>query len=162
MFLLGYYKFIFFYYNERFVWGFCFFVFFVCFFPYFWAIIIKNSLQPYTVQPNATLNLQLVIRSPISLALRKSIFFFFNKISIMCEISHFNHIQLFVTLWTIAHQAPLSMGFSRQEYLRGLPCCIPGDLPDPGIKPSSLALQMDSLPLVLPGKPNVHDNPYQF
>ena len=77
----------------------------------------------------------------------------------MCEISHFNHIQLFVTLWTIAHQAPLSMGFSRQEYLRGLPCSIPGDLPDPGIKPTSLALQMDSLPLVLPGKPNVHDNP---
>ena len=161
MFLLEYYKFIFFYYNERFVWGFCFFVFF----SYFWAIIIKNSFQPYTVQPNATLNLQLVIRSPISLALRKSVFVFvfvFNKISIMCEISHFNHIQLFVTLWTIAHQAPLSMGFSRQEYLRGLPCSIPGDLPDPGIKPTSLALQMDSLPLVLPGKPNVHDNPYQF
>ena len=135
------------------------------FFSYFWAIIIKNSFQPYTVQPNATLNLQLVIRSPISLALRKSVFVFvfvFNKISIMCEISHFNHIQLFVTLWTIAHQAPLSMGFSRQEYLRGLPCSIPGDLPDPGIKPTSLALQMDSLPLVLPGKPNVHDNPYQF
>ena len=76
--------------------------------------------------------------------------------------SQLSHARLFVTLWTIAHQAPLSMGFSRQEYLRGLPCSIPGDLPDPGIKPTSLALQMDSLPLVLPGKPNVHDNPYQF
>ena len=43
-----------------------------------------------------------------------------------------------VTLWTIACQAPLSMGFSRQEYWSGLPYSPPGDLPDPGIKPSSL------------------------
>ena len=44
---------------------------------------------------------------------------------------------IFVTLLTIAHQAPLSRGFSRQEYLSGLPCPHPGDLPDPGIKPAS-------------------------
>ena len=44
------------------------------------------------------------------------------------------------TLWTVAHQAPLSMGFSRQEYWSGLPCPPPGDLPDPGIKLGSLAL----------------------
>ena len=43
-----------------------------------------------------------------------------------------------VTLWTVAHQSPLSMGFSRQEYWSGLPCLPPGDLPDPGIKPTSL------------------------
>ena len=43
-----------------------------------------------------------------------------------------------VTLWTIARQDPLSMGFSRQEYLSGFPCPSPGDLPDPGIKPASL------------------------
>ena len=48
------------------------------------------------------------------------------------------HIQLFVTLWTVAHQAPLSMGFSRQEYWSGLLCPPPGDLPDPGIEPTSL------------------------
>ena len=42
------------------------------------------------------------------------------------------------TPWTVAHQAPLSMGFSRQEYWSGLPCPPPGDLPDPGIKPASL------------------------
>ena len=42
------------------------------------------------------------------------------------------------TQWTVAHQAPLSMGFSRQEYWSGLPCPPPGDLPDPGIEPSSL------------------------
>ena len=41
----------------------------------------------------------------------------------------------FVTLWTIARQAPLSMGFSRQEYWSGLPCRPPGDLPNPGIEP---------------------------
>ena len=44
----------------------------------------------------------------------------------------------FVTLWTVAHQAPLSMGFSKQEYWSGLPCPPPGDLPDPGIEPMSL------------------------
>ena len=57
------------------------------------------------------------------------------------------------TLWTIAHQTPLSMGFSRQEYWSGLPCPPPpGDLPDPGIKPTS-ALQADSLSTEPPGKP---------
>ena len=47
--------------------------------------------------------------------------------------------------WSVAHQAPLSMGFSRQEYWSGLPFPSPGDLPDPGIKPSSLILQADTL-----------------
>ena len=49
------------------------------------------------------------------------------------------------TPWTVAHQAPLSMGFSRQEYWSGLPFPSPGDLLDPGIKPRSPALQADSL-----------------
>ena len=53
-------------------------------------------------------------------------------------LSHSSRVQLFATLWTVAHQAPLSMGFSRQEYWSGLPCPPPGDLPDPGIKPASL------------------------
>ena len=48
--------------------------------------------------------------------------------------------------WTVAHQAPLSTGFSRQEYWSGLPFPSPGDIPDPGIKPRSPALQEDSLP----------------
>ena len=52
--------------------------------------------------------------------------------------------------WTVAYQAPLSMGFSRQEYWSGLPS--PGDLPDPGIEPGSPTLQADSLPSELPGK----------
>ena len=49
-----------------------------------------------------------------------------------------SHVRLFVTLWTIAHQAPLSMGFSRQEYWSGFPCPPPGDLSDPGTEPASL------------------------
>ena len=59
-----------------------------------------------------------------------------------------SHVQLFVTPCTVAHQAPLSMGFFRQEYWNGLPCPPPGDLPDPGIKPispASPAVQADSL-----------------
>ena len=50
-----------------------------------------------------------------------------------------SRIRLSVTLWTAARQAPLSMGFSRQEHWSGLPCHLPGDLPDPGTKPRSSA-----------------------
>ena len=53
-------------------------------------------------------------------------------------LSRFSHVQLCVTLWIVAHQAPLSMGFPRQEYWSGLLCPPPGDLLDPGIKPVSL------------------------
>ena len=53
-------------------------------------------------------------------------------------LSHFSHVQLFVTLWIVACQAPLSMGFSSQAYQSGLPCPPPGDLPDPRIIRMSL------------------------
>ena len=56
-------------------------------------------------------------------------------------------------MWTAVHQASLSMKFSRQGYWRGLPFPSPGDLPNPGIEPKSLALQADSLPTELQGKP---------
>ena len=68
-------------------------------------------------------------------------------------LSRFSPILLCVTLWTVAHQAPLSMEFSRQGYWSGLPCLPPGDLPNPGIKPKSPALQADSLPLSHQGSP---------
>ena len=55
-----------------------------------------------------------------------------------CVLSQFSHVQLFATLWTGAHQAPLSMGFSRQEYCSGLPCLPLGDLSDPGMELRSL------------------------
>ena len=66
---------------------------------------------------------------------------------------HFSHVRLFETPWTIAHKAPFSTKFSRQEYWSGLPFPSPGDLPDPGIKPRSLALEADSLLSEAPGKP---------
>ena len=56
----------------------------------------------------------------------------------MCVLSHFSRVQIFVILWTAALQAPLSMGFSREEYWSGLPCPPPGDLPDPGSEPVPL------------------------
>ena len=62
-------------------------------------------------------------------------------------------VQLFETPWTVAHQAPLSMGFSRQEYWSGLPFPSPGDLPDPGIEPRSPTLEADALTSEPPGKP---------
>ena len=67
-------------------------------------------------------------------------------------------VLLFATPWTVAHQASLSMGFSRQEYWSGLPSPPPGDLPDPGFKhtsPASPALQADSLPLNHQGNPYI-------
>ena len=70
-------------------------------------------------------------------------------------LSRFSRVQLFVTLWT-GTQAPLSMGFSRQEYLSGLPFLSPGDLPNLGIEPEcpvAPILQTDSLPLSLCGSP---------
>ena len=64
-----------------------------------------------------------------------------------------SRVRLFVTPWTVAYQAPLSMGFSRQEYWSGLPFPSPGDLPDPGIEPGSPALKADASTSEPPGKP---------
>ena len=74
-------------------------------------------------------------------------------LAIMCQ--SFSHVQLFVIPWTVAHQAPLSMGFSRQEYWHGLSFPPPGDLPDAGIEPASLtspALAGGFFTTVPPGK----------
>ena len=64
-----------------------------------------------------------------------------------------SRVRLFATLWTVAHQAPPSMGFSRQESWSGLSFPSPGDLPDPGIEPQSPTLQADALTSEPPGKP---------
>ena len=72
----------------------------------------------------------------------------------VCVPCCFSHALLSATPWTAAHQAPLSMGFSRQEYWSGLPGPSPGNLPNPGVKTVSPALQADSLPLEPPGKPS--------
>ena len=65
-----------------------------------------------------------------------------------------SHVQLFETPWTVAYQAPPSMGFSRQEYWSGLPFPSPGDLPNPGIEPRSPTFQADALTSEPPGKPH--------
>ena len=64
----------------------------------------------------------------------------------VCVLSCFSRVRLFATTWTVAHQIPLSMGFSRQEHWSGLPCPPPGDLPNSGLESRSPALQVDSLP----------------
>ena len=69
------------------------------------------------------------------------------------KVKSLSHVRLFATPWSVARQAPPSMGFSRQEYWSGLPFPSPGDLPNPGIEPQSPALHADSLPSEPPGKP---------
>ena len=71
------------------------------------------------------------------------------------KVKSLSHVRLFATPWTVAYQAPLYMGFSRQECWSGLPFPSPGDLPDPGIKPWSPALRADALPSEPQGSPNV-------
>ena len=71
-------------------------------------------------------------------------------------LSCFSHVRLFATPWTVARHVPLSMGFSRQEYWSGLPFPPAGDLPNPGIKTMTPALQIDSLPAKPLGKPVRH------
>ena len=61
----------------------------------------------------------------------------------VCVLSRFSHIPLFTTLWTVAPQAPLSLGFSRQEYWSGLPCPFLGKSSQTGIKPASLTCPAD-------------------
>ena len=69
------------------------------------------------------------------------------------SVQSLSRVRLCATPWTVAHQVPLSMGFSRQEYWSGVPFPFPGDLPDPGIEPGSPPLQADSLPSEPLGKP---------
>ena len=68
------------------------------------------------------------------------------------KVMSLSRVRLFATPWTVAYQAPPSVGFSRQEYWSGLPFPSPGDLPNPGIKPGSPTLQADALPSEPPGK----------
>ena len=75
--------------------------------------------------------------------------------SVSCSVVSDSLCQLFATPWTVTCQAPLSKGFSGQEYWRGYPFRLPGDLPDLGIESGSPALQADSLPSESPQKPQV-------
>ena len=77
----------------------------------------------------------------------------------VCMLSHFSCVWLFATLWTVARQAPLSMGFFRHEHWNGLLCPTPGDLPNPEIESMSSAMQADSLLLSHQGSPSI---PYPY
>ena len=74
--------------------------------------------------------------------------------SMKVKVKSLIRVWFFATPWTVAYQAPLSMGFSRQECWSGLPFTSPGDLPNPGIKPGPPVLQADALPSEPPGKPS--------
>ena len=73
-------------------------------------------------------------------------------VKVKVKVKSLSRVQLFATLWTIAHQAPLSMGFSRQEYRSRLPFPSPGDLPNSGIEPRPPALEAEALTSEPPGK----------
>ena len=76
------------------------------------------------------------------------------------KVKSLSCVLLFATSWTIAYQAPLSMGFSRQEYWSGLPFPSPGDLPNPGIEPGSPALHIDALLSEPLGSPKYKIDPW--
>ena len=76
----------------------------------------------------------------------------FYLLSSKVKVKLLSHVQLFATPWNVAYQAPLSMGFSRQEYWSGVPFPSPGDIPNPGIEFWSPALQADALPSEPPGR----------
>ena len=78
-------------------------------------------------------------------------FLMYSKVNQLCAQS-LSCVQLFATPWTLAHQAPLSMGILQARILKWWPCPSPGDLPNPGIEPRSFTLQVDSLPFEPSGK----------
>ena len=92
------------------------------------------------------MNVVLVVRHDLATDISKSLLRFGQFFSLIVKLV--SHVRLSATPWTVARQAPLCMGFSRQGDWSGLSCPPPGDLPHPGIKPSSPALQAESLKLV--------------
>ena len=78
----------------------------------------------------------------------------------ICACQSLNHVQLFVTLWIMAHKTPLSMEISKQEYCSGLPFPLLGDLPDQRIERGCPALQADSLPPESPREEYTHMQMY--
>ena len=97
----------------------------------------RQTLQPWILMNNNLINNSIKKQG-------------FRSMQILCTKS-LSCVGLFATPWTVARQAPLSMGFSRQEYWSGLPCPPPGDHLHPGIKPRSPTLQADSSPSEPPG-----------
>ena len=127
------------------------------------SIYSSHSIPPQTLLSNEELHLgfgQLhIFLLHVSLCIFSAWSFpppasMYSCCAVLCLVT--GHVQLFVTPWTVARQASLSMEFSRQEYWSGLPCPTPGDLPNSRIKQRSPALQVDSLPSKPPGKPQMY------
>ena len=117
--------------------------------PYPLLLLQNKSEPPSTVSQERNPLLKIKRNKSELLALS----FQMSKSSLLLLLSLFSRVCLCVTPWTIAHQAPLSMGFSRPGYWSGLSFPFPGDLPNPGIEPGSSALQADSLLLSHQGSP---------
>ena len=136
------------------------------------GIVPVQSLFSLNLHEKMTSNLVLVVTlSFLSFTTKINIF---NTVTVCCipttctnidmcalhiythiRASAVSHVQLCAALWTVVCQSPLSMGFSRQEYWSGEPFPSPGDLSSSGMEPGAPALQADSLPSELPGKPLV-------
>ena len=106
-----------------------------------WMRYLKSSRNP------SLYSINILLWWPTCLLLRVYILYSYCTVTVFCmkvKVKSLSRVWLFATLWTAAHQAPLPIGFSRQEYWSGLPFPSPGDLPDPGIEPRSPALQADA------------------
>ena len=110
-------------------------------FFFFWRVLWANGLQAYLRDIVGLVPDHL---NKANTAINRVMWLFWFPIAYksftytVCILSHFSCVWLLGTLWTLPHQAALSMEFSRQEYWSGLPFSTPGDLPDPGIEPASL------------------------
>ena len=100
------------------------------------SILVKGSLLKENVIPTKSLG----GKGDLLGLMSKWLIPVFQMMCMLCVPSHFSCVLLFLTLWTIAHQAPLSIGFFKQEYWSGLSCPPPGDLPDLGSNSSLLHL----------------------
>ena len=145
--------------------------------PHYWKLPRKYSPQPLNqlaLTPLTTKMMTILNDSKESfstalwvpgLALWSSTFLIINNsnidsLTLKVKVKSLSHVQLFGTPWTVAYQAPPSMGFSRQENWSGLPFPSPGNLPDPGIKPGSPTLEADALTSEPPGKPYFNTHKY--
>ena len=135
----------------------------------FWSITVScHTLVSYSPFSAPNLSPNSLISDSVSLSISPSLSYHHHSFQSSFSFVHacyISRVQLFATPWTLAHQAPLSMGFSRQECWSGLPCLLPGDLPYPWMEPASFmspVLAVKSLPLVPPGKPLLSLNSVQF
>ena len=111
-----------------------------------WFTIMKNPNKQFTEILNSFQDsfenaiVLLMCKFPSEIISNSSFHLFYSIKNLQVKVKLLSYVWLFATPWTVAHQAPPSMGFSRQEYWSGLPFASPGDLPNPGIDPTSPAL----------------------